>query len=81
MERFYLKTWSIGFEVPFLDTEDPQGQAELASDVSDRYLNWFDCLRVSLDTLESDWNKMKADLQSVIEKFLNGRNLTYKILH
>lgn len=108
MERFYLKTWCIGFEVPFLNIEDPEGQSELARDVSERYLNWFDCLKVSLDvlklpntnelvlftiivrvdldlanpdTLEEDWDKMKTDLQSSIEKFLTKRKLTYKILN
>jgi len=49
MSKFTLKTYCIGFIVPFFDTEEQTGYVELAQKLTDRYCEWFDTLKVDLE--------------------------------
>jgi hypothetical protein len=49
MEKFSLKTYCIGFIVPFFDTSDQTGFVELAQQITKRYYEWFDVLKVELE--------------------------------
>lgn len=50
-DRFYLKSFQIGFEVPFLNLEDPTGLKELAQKVTNCVAQ-FDSLDVGIDILK-----------------------------
>lgn len=52
MDRFILKSWSIGLEVPFFDMNDQTGVSELGSSISDKYRNWFDTLQSNITVLK-----------------------------
>lgn len=65
--KYYLKSWHIGFEVPFLDLEDPTGLTELSNKVTNRYLDWFDCQMVEL-TVKELKNQNQLVLFSIVVK-------------
>lgn len=48
MSRFKLKTYTVGFIVPFFDESDPSHLDVLSSNISDKYCDWFDTLSVNL---------------------------------
>lgn len=48
MSRYYLKSMEIGFEVPFLTIKNTKGVPELTNTIVDRYLSWFDIVKVGL---------------------------------
>lgn len=50
--RFYLKNWSIGMEIPFPTEGFSKGIEALQRSLVDSYCNWFDCLNVQLPYLE-----------------------------
>jgi len=51
-EKFKLRSWSIGFEVPFYNPEDTTGVDTLSSNLASRYRDWFDALKVDLSIIE-----------------------------
>lgn len=106
-QRYNLKMFSIGYEVPFLDLNNTDGKSDLVQSIVDTYKNWFDVLNakldilqlpntnqlllyyiivrvdndlINIDTFESDWTKMQDQVKQAIEKFLDSRNLIYKVL-
>lgn len=50
--RYSLKSMTIGFEIPLLDTTDSKGNEELANSIASRYLGFFDVLKNDLEVLE-----------------------------
>lgn len=52
MDRFTLKSWAVGFEVPFFDVDNNVGYEELISELSSKYRNWFDVLKTELSIVE-----------------------------
>lgn len=51
--RFYLKTFAIGFEIPFYDSQDKTGVNELAASVANSYLSCVDSLESSMSTIDT----------------------------
>jgi hypothetical protein len=51
MDRFNIKSFNIGFEVPFFDLSNQEGIPELSTNISNKYLNWFDVLKTEISML------------------------------
>lgn len=52
MSRYYLRSMEIGFEIPFIDIKNQKGTSELSSAIVDKYLAWFDIIKVGLKLYE-----------------------------
>lgn len=47
-DKYYLKAYHIGYEVPIYDLEDTEGQDDLARGICSKYLDWFDVIEVEI---------------------------------
>jgi hypothetical protein len=45
MDRFTLKSWSVGFEVPFFNENTQDGMDKLSGKLAKQYKNWSDTLK------------------------------------
>lgn len=52
MERFNLKSWCVGFEVPFIDEIDSTKIVELSSKLKELYKDWFESILMELNTIQ-----------------------------
>lgn len=50
--KYSLRSWIQGYEVPFLDIMDPAGQGELSKSIKEKYLDWFECVKVDLEIFQ-----------------------------
>lgn len=48
MSRYCLRSMEIGFEVPFIDFNQSNGVSDLSRSITDKYLSWFDIIKVGL---------------------------------
>jgi len=44
MERFTLRSWSVGFEVPFFNENTQKGMDDLPAKLAKQYKSWSDTL-------------------------------------